>query len=829
MSGFESVSGYVIVNIGKVGGRGLPLLHWAADPIDLRLADKLHVEVDYLSRGAAAVRLSRVYHSNASVNAARVTVPMGAGWHMFYDRSLQVLSSTQVRLHRANGRTLDFTFNGTSWVSSMPGGVLATISGGWTYVNHRDVIETYDANGRLVGLGEAGLATSLQYDANGRLTDVTNPFGRHLGLAYDSAGRVTTVTLPDGHTLGYGYDANNNLASIRFADGAVRQYVYENSSFLHALTGVIDESGRRRLTWGYDSQGRPNQSYYGNGTGRVNVVYNGSQVTTTDARGTQRTRNFATVAGRQVLASLQTAATADSAATGWSFAYDANGNPLSITTRSGEVQQVTTDSRGRETVLTRAAGTAQALGTQTTWHPTFEKPTQAVSAGVTDNYTIDTAGRVTQIKSTAGGTTTTQFSAVYNAQNLLQSVTDARGTTLSYTYDGAGNIASVTNTALNQTTYYQNYDAHGQPARIQRPDGTVVTRTFDTRGRMATRTDPSGTTQYAYDGAGRVTSITAPDGSWKSFAYDTAGLLSSISNNRGETTTITRDASGTETQRAIYSSASALSGVATRQIDAVGRVASIVDSRNYKTQFRYAGDGRPSGVTDPLNLTKSLQLDTLNRSTAVTQPNTTAMIQAGAPATATSTHQYDTLNNHRSTTDTAGVSTSYAYDSFNRRSGEVGADPGSISLQRNAAGDVTSYTDALGVTYNATRDAVGRITSIRCQQQPDSQLHLRRRPQRRVAGQHVGSQRQHRLELRQRRPAAVEAADAEHRRQDADHRTRRARPPHAHHLPKRAEAGHRLQRRLRRLVDLERQHAAEQHHLPPLQPDRHELALGQWQ
>ena len=99
------------------GGSGLVktgLMEKMGDPIDLKMADKLHVQVDYVSAGAAAVRMARVYHSNSDVNVARVTVPMGTGWHMVYDRSLQLLSATQVRLHRANGRTLDLTWNGSA-------------------------------------------------------------------------------------------------------------------------------------------------------------------------------------------------------------------------------------------------------------------------------------------------------------------------------------------------------------------------------------------------------------------------------------------------------------------------------------------------------------------------------------------------------------------------------------------------------------------------------------------------------------------------------------------------------------------------------------------
>lgn len=130
--------------------------------------------------------------------------------------------------------------------STLPGGGFTAVSGGWAYVNQRDTIETYDSTGRLLFMSEGGLVTTLTYDAGGRLARAANAFGRGLSLAYDGTGRVSSVTLPDGNVMGYGYDAQNNLVIARFADGTARQYVYENTSFPIALTGVIDESGRRR-------------------------------------------------------------------------------------------------------------------------------------------------------------------------------------------------------------------------------------------------------------------------------------------------------------------------------------------------------------------------------------------------------------------------------------------------------------------------------------------------------------------------------------------------------------------------------------------------------
>lgn len=683
-----------------------------ADPIDVAAADKTHIQVDYLSLGANPIRMARSYHSNPAENAATVTVPMGAGWHMFYDRSLQRMSSTAIRLHRANGTVVDFTYNGSAWSSTIPAGVLAPVSGGWAYTNLRGTIETYDANGRLTWLSDEGLVSQLQYDANGKLVAVHNAFGRTLTFGYDGSGRVATVGLPDATHLSYGYDGAGNLASIAFNDGAVRHYVYENTSYPHALTGVVDESGRRSLTWSYDTSGRPNGSFYGSNQNPVTIVYNGSQVVTTDARGTQRTRNVATINGHSVVIGAQTAATANSAATGWSFTFDASGNLQSTVTRTGELQQFSTDARGRKISSTRAVGTSVATTSTTTWHPTFNVPTQTVANGVTTTYAVDAVGHVTQVTQVSGSTSVTPHSATYNAQNLLQSSTDARGVLMQYAYDASGNISSITNASLNQTTIFSNYNTNGQPLTIQQPDGVVITRTFDSRGRMTSRTTPDGTTHLSYDASGRLITTTLPDGSYTTRAYDTAGLLSSVINNRGETTNILRDVGTQVTGTNTYSAAGVLTSQTRRAIDAVGRTSAVVDSRGYSTQMAYGADGRPSGSTDPLGHARSAQLDPLNRLVALTQPNTTAMRQLGGAATTTSQLAYSATNNASGVTDTNGVSTGYTYDGLRRRTGEAGNDAGSGGIVLNAAGDIVSHTDASGTTIGLAHDSIGRVTAM---------------------------------------------------------------------------------------------------------------------
>ncbi len=714
--GYKSASWLFSYGPSYGGGKGY-IDDWmlaVLDPIDLSQANKPHIQVDYESGGAAPLKMVRIYHSNQAAYNARLTIPMGSGWRSGYDASIETLSQSQVRLHRANGRRLDFTWNGAQWSSGTRAGVLTFIGNGWSYRTQRDATETYDSSGRLVAQTLDGHVTTLHYDGAGRLWRVINPFGRTLTFAYDGLGRVASVTLPSGYSLGYLYGSSNNLVGIRFADNSVRQYLYENTAVPNGLTGVIDESGRRRLTWTYDTSGRPTGGWYGNNVARVSIVYDGNRVITTDARNTQRTRYLAALPGRTAVSNIATAATADSSATAWTVGFDAAGEVNRVTSRSGEVVERDNDARGLPYRLTRGAGTAQALTTNLAWHATWNKPVQISSAGVTHTQEIDAAGRVTAITRTApGAPTTTVLSRVFNGQNLLVSSTDARGATTSYGYDNVGNVASVTD-SLGRTTLYQNHNAHGQAQRIVRANGGEVARSFDVRGRLVARTDSGLTTQFEYDPAGRFSRITFPDGGWQTYGYTEAGHLVSINNHRSETTVFTRDAAGEVIAQDTYNASGTRIKTANRRFDAVGRLATQTDSRNNTTRMLYdPATARASGVTDPSGRTIALTLDTLGRTTAVTQPNTAAMAPVTGP-TRTTTHTYsqDGRGLHLRTVDTNTVATDYGYDALNRGAQEASSDAGTRSVSRNAAGDVAVATDARAVSVTRSVDSIGRVTAI---------------------------------------------------------------------------------------------------------------------
>jgi YD repeat-containing protein len=135
---------------------------------------------------------------------------------------------------------------------------------GWQLLKPDDSIETYTLTGLLSSItSRTGLVTNLTYDGKNRLVGVTGPFGHTLSFVNDGDGRVTQITAPDGGVYSYAYSPAGNLTSVNYPNGGQRQYLYENTNFLNALTGIIDENGQRFATWTYDSQGRATSSQHG--------------------------------------------------------------------------------------------------------------------------------------------------------------------------------------------------------------------------------------------------------------------------------------------------------------------------------------------------------------------------------------------------------------------------------------------------------------------------------------------------------------------------------------------------------------------------------------
>ena len=74
--------------------------------------------------------------------------------------------------------------------------------------------------------------TTLDYDAEGRVTGVTAPLTDKLSMAYDLAGRLLSISAPDGEKIEYGYDAMGDVTSqtVKRANGSTNSSITDRKS-----------------------------------------------------------------------------------------------------------------------------------------------------------------------------------------------------------------------------------------------------------------------------------------------------------------------------------------------------------------------------------------------------------------------------------------------------------------------------------------------------------------------------------------------------------------------------------------------------------------------
>ena len=276
------------------------------NPINPHTGNKYQIEEDFVGTGNFALVYRRYYNSNASVISAN----LGRHWRGMYDKSIAETNDI-AKVIRSDGKVLEYA--GTNGVWDADPNIIETLDEitdaqnqrtGWQFTTSDDTVEDYDADGKLLTLTiRNSLTQSLTYNvssANGgddnsnTLDTVTDSFSRSLSFTYDANSRVSSMTEPNGNTYNYAYDANNNLSTVTYPDetpgnsndNPTRIYHYEDTNFIHALTGITDETGNRFATWGYNTEGKAIFSEHAGGAERVDFIYNNDGTTlVTDSLG----------------------------------------------------------------------------------------------------------------------------------------------------------------------------------------------------------------------------------------------------------------------------------------------------------------------------------------------------------------------------------------------------------------------------------------------------------------------------------------------------------------------------------------------------------------
>ncbi|HXE91368.1 MAG TPA: RHS repeat-associated core domain-containing protein [Terriglobales bacterium] len=354
----------------------------------------------------------------------------------------------------------------------------------------------YDTESNLVSITDAlGRTTSFTYDAYGRVTKTTFPSTLEETYTYDAVGNLLSKTDRKGQTINYFYDALNRLVSKSYPDSTAVTYTYDNAS---RLTEVSDPTGTYQFA--YDNMGRltgttTDYSFLTSRTFTNSYQYDAASNRTrfTDPEGGQTDYVYDVLNRLTSLTNFQ--------AQTFTFGYDALGRRTQLTRPNGVNTDYSYDN------LSRLLSVLHKLGAQTI-------------DGAT--YNVDAVGnRTSKLNHLNGITETYSYDPIYQLTQVIQ---DGTTTTEAYTYDKAGNrlsslgVPSYTYNNANQLTATSN-----------------ATYTYDNNGNTLTKTDASGTTQYAWDYENRLVSVTLPDQSVVTFKYDPMGRRIQKSSASGAT------------------------------------------------------------------------------------------------------------------------------------------------------------------------------------------------------------------------------------------------------------------------------------------------------
>lgn len=573
----------------------------------------------------------------------------------------------------------------------------------YEYDGDHNITRTIDPSGRPM--------RTIEYDADGRITAITDARGNTTSLSVDvndrsslvssADGRLTTITTTDDRgnpirvqavsdgltrTTRYEYDGNDNLTKSVTPLGHTTTFGYDGRSNLIEET---DAAGNKTAL-AYDDHDRV-VKVTGPTGGSVQVMRNefGEPTRVVDASGSTYTSTYDNRGNRT--------STSDPLGNTTVTGFDGSGNPISVTDPMGSTTQTGFDLSGRPvSILAPDAGL-----TRLEYDPNGRATRLIDALGHTREYRYDALGRLTFETDPLGRVTESSYDAAGN----LSRTTDRNGAVHAYSYD-AENRMTRSDRGGRVTEY--SYGAGGELTEASGADATVAL-TYDADDNVTEFTTSvvggaSQSVSYAYDANSRRRAM-AYGGVTDQYFYDASGSLTRVASAQLGNFDFTRDASGrvTRLQRP--------NGVSTSfAYDAAGRALSVVAAKGgaeldgVRYQFDANGRRTSKAANDGVH---SFAFDRAGH-----------LLSADNPGTANDeAYAYDALGNRTSTGEqysAAGELLSrggwtYTYDAEGRTKTRTNVGSGETTrFAWNAENQLQSVQRPDGTTTSYRYDPFGR-------------------------------------------------------------------------------------------------------------------------
>ncbi len=449
----------------------------------------------------------------------RMTHPEGNIRTMGYDAAGRLIRSAD-----AEGNAHTFTYDESCGGSCRAESVTDPLG--------NTVRKTYDSRGNLLTLTDArGKLTQYAYDGNGRLVSRTDALNNETRYEYDGEDRLVKTTDARGNTTQMAYDAKGRLIRVTDALGNTRQMTYDATYNVRTRT---DASGNTVMSLDYDALDNlvsVTDALERKTTSEYDEL--SRLIRTTDSL--NRTTHF----NYDDLDRLVSAIDALSGKSEQGF--DKDGNLTGITDPNSNQTGFSFDKNGRLTAETSTTGTS----VRHTYNAKDLLAEVRNARGQNRMFEYDAAGRLTRMTDPDGAvsytydannnvlTVTDESGTItreYDDLNRVTTYTDTRGNTIRYAYDEVGNLTALTYPDGGQVTYaydaldrlitvtvceaektHYGYDENSRLIRMERPNGTVMTRTYDKAGQLIQQKDVTSKGEiivqydFTYDAAGNIT------------------------------------------------------------------------------------------------------------------------------------------------------------------------------------------------------------------------------------------------------------------------------------------------------------------------------------